>query len=92
MISDYQKELLAAKPPSEVHVIEISDVGKVALKLNGQNVRLDAWFKYDKWTNNDNYAEFAGQVKRIYTVRFGPAALGRLSCATGCICVYGAQA
>ena len=26
MISDYQKELLAAKPPSEVHVIEISEV------------------------------------------------------------------
>ena len=39
---------------------------KVALKLNGQNVRLDAWFKYDKWRNNDSYAEFAGQVKRIY--------------------------
>ena len=77
LISDYQKELLAAKPPSEVHVIEISDVGKAALKLNGQNVRLDAWFKYDKWTNNDNYAEFAGQVKRIYTVRFGPGSRAR---------------
>jgi hypothetical protein len=77
LISDFQKKLLAAKPPSDVHVIEISDVGKVALKLNGQNVRLDAWFKYDKWVNNDKFEEYAGQVKRIYVVAFGPSSRAR---------------
>jgi hypothetical protein len=71
-VLDLRRAPLLQPPASNVHTIEINSKAS-AVVVNGQPIRVGAWFQYDR------YAEHVGKLERIFVVTFGniPSAAAR---------------
>jgi hypothetical protein len=64
-VVDERRAPLLKKPASDVHTIEILSKGRTAVAVNGQPVRVGAWFQYDRYDGH------VGKLERIFAVTFG---------------------
>ena len=72
-VVDERRAQLLRLPASDVHTIEILSKGQTAVVVNGQPVRVGAWFQYDSFDGH------VGKLERIFAVTFGniPSAAAR---------------
>jgi hypothetical protein len=67
-VVDERRAPLLRQPASDVHTIEILSKGRTAVVVNGQPVRVGAWFQYE------SVQKYVGKLERIFAVTFGNTA------------------